>query len=195
MKRTPEPHVILNIIGERVALGPTRPDLLPLYMAWENDFEVTLLDMGMPKPWSQPRFEAAAAEARSSGEERFLIYERAAMRPIGTTVLSGIDFRSGTADFGICIGEKECWGKGYGTEATRLTLDYGFTALGLHNIMLAVAGYNERAIRTYQRAGFREMGRRREACRLRGQPYDVVFMDCLASDFQSPVLHAVVAPP
>jgi len=61
--------------------------------------------------------------------------------------------------------------------------------------MLTVSPYNERGIRAYTRAGFREFGRRREAWRLGGRAYDVVYMDCLATEFQSPVLHRLLAPP
>jgi diamine N-acetyltransferase len=99
-----------------------------------------------------------------------------------------------TADFDIAIGEKDCWGKGCGTEAAALMLDYGFTALGLHNIHLSVWSFNERAIRAYRRAGFREIGRRRGAHRLGGQAYDVIYMDCLATEFQSPVLRRLLLP-
>jgi RimJ/RimL family protein N-acetyltransferase len=86
------------------------------------------------------------------------------------------------------VGEKDCWNKGYGTETTTLMLDYGFTALGLHNIMLRVFSYNERARRAYLRAGFKEIGRRREARRLAGRAYDVVYMDCLATEFEGSTL-------
>jgi hypothetical protein len=55
--------------------------------------------------------------------------------------------------------------------------------LGLNNVMLRVFSYNERAIRAYQRAGFQEIGRRREAQRVGDRAYDVIFMDCLARDF------------
>ena len=71
-------------------------------------------------------------------------------------------------------------------------LDYGFTLLGLHNIMLTVDAYNERAIRAYRRAGFKEFGPRREARRRGGQAYDVVYMDCIAAEFNSPVLHRLL---
>ena len=57
----------------------------------------------------------------------------------------------GTAEFFIEIGDKESWGKGYGTEVTRLVLEYGFTCLGLHNIFLWVFATHERGIRAYQR--------------------------------------------
>jgi RimJ/RimL family protein N-acetyltransferase len=68
-----------------------------------------------------------------------------------------------------------------------LLLDYAFSVLGLHNVMLDVAGYNERAIRAYRRAGFREIGRRRQSYRLGDRVYDQVFMDCLATEFESPL--------
>jgi len=85
-------------------------------------------------------------------------------------------------------------GKAYGTETACLTLDYGFNTLGPHTIMLTVSRSNERGIRAYTRAGFREIGRRREAFRLGGQAYDVVHMYCLATEFESPGLRRVLEP-
>jgi RimJ/RimL family protein N-acetyltransferase len=67
-------------------------------------------------------------------------------------------------------------------------LDYAFVALGLHCVHLSVHSYNERGIRAYTRAGFKVAGRWREAHRLGGRAYDVILMDCLATEFQSPVL-------
>jgi RimJ/RimL family protein N-acetyltransferase len=182
---------IVNMEGEQVVLGPRRRELLPLYLKWVNDFVVTrALEVGLGPITMQAEeawYERTAKDERNVG---FTIYERATMRPIGNTGLHEVDYLHGTATFGIAIGETDCWGKGYATEVTRLMLDYGFTALGLHNILLTVFSYNERAIRVYLRAGFREIGRRREARRLAGQAYDVIYMDCLATEFRSPVLRA-----
>ena len=184
---------IVNIEGEKVALGPHRRDLLPLYQRWINDFEVTrTLGVDMrPMTWEA---EEAWYDRTSRGERDvgFTIYERATMRPIGNTGLHEIDHHHRTATFGILIGEKDCWGKGYGTETARLMLDYGFTALSLHNILLTVASYNERGIRAYLRAGFREIGRRRESRRMGGQASDTIYMDCLATEFESPVLRRLL---
>jgi RimJ/RimL family protein N-acetyltransferase len=176
---------VLNIVGDKVALGPMRRDLMPLYDRWFNDVEAGLPYFLQLRPHTR--------EAREAWYERlakddpsvvdFLIYERATMRPIGKCNLDQIDLFNRTAEFGILIGEKDCWGKGYGTETARLMLDYGFTILGLHNVMLHVDSYNERAIRAYTRAGFREFGRRHEARRRGGRTYDVVHMECLATDF------------
>jgi len=177
---------IVNIVGEQVALGPIRRDLLPLFTRWFNDFAVLrMLAVRGPGPQTAEA-EAAWYERASVQDESavyFTIYERAVMRPIGTTSLMHIDHFSRTATFGIVIGEKDCWGQGCGTEATRLMLAYAFGVLGLHNVLLQVYASNERGLRACRRAGFREIGRRREAHREAGQPQDVVYMDCLATDF------------
>jgi diamine N-acetyltransferase len=90
------------------------------------------------------------------------------------------------------IGERDCWGKGYGTEATRLLLDYAFTWVHLHSVTLRVFGHNARGLRAYRRAGFKVIGRWREAYRLGERVEDVIFMDCLATEFRSPVLRRFV---
>jgi diamine N-acetyltransferase len=190
-----EPHdqPIINIVADKVALGPPRRDLVPLYQRWINDFEVTrTLAAGM-RPVTREAEEGWYERVSTSERDAvFTIYERTTLRPIGSTGLHNIDHFNRTADFGIVIGEKDCWGKGYGTEVTALVLDYGFTSLGLHNVMLSAYSHNERGIRAYTRAGFRIIGRRREAYRLSGRAHDVVLMDCLATEFQSPVLHRLL---
>src|SRR5712692_6400138 len=160
-------HPILNIIGDKVALGPHRRDLIPVYLRWVNDFAVTrTLGIGirpMTVEAEEKWYDGIATNERDVG---FVVYEKATLRPIGSTGLMQIDHVHRGAEFGIIIGEKECWGKGYGTETARLVLDYGFTVLGLHNIMLRAFSHNDRGLRAYRRAGFHEFGRRREAFRL-----------------------------
>jgi RimJ/RimL family protein N-acetyltransferase len=92
------------------------------------------------------------------------------------------------------IGEASCRGKGYGTEATRLMLDYAFTALGLHNVLLTVYEFNAAGRHVYEKAGFKEIGRRRQCRWLAGRLWDEIFMDCLATEFDSPVLSKIFAP-
>src|SRR5262249_345574 len=102
---------ILNIVGEKVALGLLRRDLMPLSDRWFNDFEVGL-------PYSL-QLRPHTREAREAWYERlardepdtvdYLIYERATMRPIGKTGLDQINQFDRTAAFGIIIGEKDCW--------------------------------------------------------------------------------------
>ena len=96
------------------------------------------------------------------------------------TNLKEIDHRHGTAEFVIFIGAADARGKGYGTETTRLMLDYAFAALGLHNAMLSVYAYNPAARRAYEKAGFRECGRRRESVWMGGRLWDTIYMEALA---------------
>ncbi len=180
---------IINFAGERVALGPLRRDLLPLFLRWINDLEVLRFLGPSMRPMSLEAEEEWYAQAsKAENQASFTIYEKARLRPIGNTNLGKINHTHRTAEFGIMIGDKESWGKGYGTEVTRLMLDYGFTCLGLHNISLWVHAANEPGIRAYQRAGFRMAGRLRQNLRLGGRAYDDILMDCLATEFQGGAL-------
>jgi RimJ/RimL family protein N-acetyltransferase len=184
MPDDPEASILLNITGEKVALGPHRRDLLPLYQKWINDFSVRVTIGGRVGPMTREAEEAwYEGVAKASGSAHFTIYEAATQRPIGTTALHDIDHFHRTAEFGIMIGEKDCWGKGYGTETARLMLGYGFSDLNLHNIGLRVFSTNARALAAYARAGFRECGRRRECLRPGGAICDEIFMECLATEF------------
>jgi diamine N-acetyltransferase len=176
---------IVNIVGEKIALGPLRREVMDeLDIQWGNDFAVTVTHGKPPSPVTA---EMAAARyeriLHAEPELWFLIYERATWRPIGLTHFSQMNRLYQTAEFNLTIGAKDCWGQGYGTETTRLMLQYAFATLGFNMIWLRVLSINERGIRAYTRAGFREAGRLREAHRIGQQTYDVVYMDCLAREF------------
>ncbi|MGI8827171.1 MAG: GNAT family N-acetyltransferase [Chloroflexota bacterium] len=176
---------IISIVGDEVTLGPFRRDLLSLYHRWTNDFEVLRTHRQRLRTSTLEATEIwyEAVSKGESGIVDFLVSEKATMRPIGYATLDAVDHFSRTATFGILLGEKECWGRGYGTETTRLMLGYGFGVLGLHNIDLTVVDFNSRGIRACERAGFRVTGRRREAWRLGDRLYDLVSMECLATEF------------
>jgi RimJ/RimL family protein N-acetyltransferase len=186
---------IINIVGEQVALGPLRRDLLPLYHRWRNDFYAMRTYGDTPRPETLEQ-RTAWYERASTGDEAiwFTIYEASTLRPIGVTDLFQIDWRHQTAQWGLMIGEADCRGKGYGTETARLMLDYAFTALGLHSVWLEVDEFNLAGRRAYEKAGFRPCGRRREATLMAGRRYDLIQMECLSSDFTSPVLSRIFAP-
>jgi RimJ/RimL family protein N-acetyltransferase len=184
---------IVNIVGDLVALGPHRRDLVSTYQRWVNDFSALRTLGATPQPMTFEQ-EVAWYEAPADDETRFTIYELATWRAIGTTRLGGIDHRNRTAFFGIFIGEPDARGKGYGTETTRLMLDYAFTALGLHSVMLTMTEFNLAGRRAYERAGFKEFGRRRQCRWMNGRYWDDVYMDCLADEFESPVLSRVFVP-
>jgi RimJ/RimL family protein N-acetyltransferase len=113
------------------------------------------------------------------------IHLRPSGRLIGTCALSGLDPDNGSALFHITIGEKDCWGQGYGTEATRLMLAHAFETLKLHRIGLSVFEFNERAIRAYRRIGFVVEGRAREAIWRNGRWWDEIMMSMLDREWQA----------
>ena len=177
---------ILNIVGERVALGPLHRGLLPLLEQWDNDFQTVDLGGGEPRPVTAAGI-AAGWEPLLRGERAdwlgFAVYALPDLRPIGVMNIRDFTNPHGTAEFGITIGDPGERGQGYGTEATRLLLDYAFTVLGVHNVWLDTPAYNVGALRAYEKAGFHEIGRRRGARVLAGRRYDVVLMDCVAEEF------------
>ncbi len=177
---------LLNLEGEKVALGPLTRELIPLYQKWDTDFEINRTTYSVRPVTLEEETDAYERYIRDKNTVLFTIYERGSWRPIGKAYLSLTSHAE--AEFGIVIGEKDCQGQGYGTEATRLVLDYGFTILGLHNIMLTVFEYNPGGIKAYEKAGFRVIGRRRQARWMNGRFWDVIYMDCLADEFESPVL-------
>lgn len=193
------PKPLINLRGQKVGLGPIRRDLIDAYMRWMNDFEIVCnvqRIVPMTREAEEAWYQRASAGARDGPESfTFAIYELKTLRPIGNAGLIDINRANQTAEFGIVIGEKDCWNRGYGTEATRLTLDFGFNAQNLHNIRLRVYGFNQRAIRAYEKAGFRTVGRLREAHVLNGRRYDVVLMDCLATEFVSPCMKRLTEEP
>jgi RimJ/RimL family protein N-acetyltransferase len=179
---------ILTVVGERVALGPLRSDLIDAHLRWGNDWATYRLLDNIRGPGTREHVTAWLRQATSGAlPYDFLIYERASMQPIGTTGLRDVDFRFGTAEFTIGIGEHAFRGRGLGSEATRLMLDYAFNVLGLHNVMLRVMAFNSTAIHVYQTVGFREIGRRREAHWMGGRFWDMIYMAILATEFHNPV--------
>ncbi len=164
---------VFNLVGEKVALGPMRKDLLPLYQRWINDLE-SARSLGGHRPFAFEEEEEWYARLLKSDDIHFTVYEREGSRPIGTASLADIDHRNRRAEFGILIGDRGSRNKGFGAEATRLMLDYAFTAVGMHNVQLRVFEFNKGAIRAYEKAGFKEYGRRREAYLMDGRMWDDV---------------------
>ena len=92
----------------------------------------------------------------------YAIHEAGTFRLIGTTALTDVTPAPASALFRIVIGEKDCWGRGYGTEATRLVAEEAFTVHGLDQVRLEVFRHNERALAAYRRVGFRVTGEHTE---------------------------------
>ena len=103
---------------------------------------------------------------------------------IGHVALWGITPKDQCANLGIVL-NREIWGRGYGTEALLLVLRYSFKELNLHRVQLDVLAENSRAIRCYQKAGFREEGRRRQVYFRDAKWRDDILMGILAEEFRS----------
>ncbi|MCB8944109.1 MAG: GNAT family N-acetyltransferase [Ardenticatenaceae bacterium] len=103
----------------------------------------------------------------------------------GEVVLNNIDWTNRSANFRIALSQKGFFGKGYGTEATQLILDYGFHQLELHRIELEVYDFNPRAQHVYEKVGFVREGVRRDVLLWDGEYHSAIVMSILAHEFEA----------
>jgi RimJ/RimL family protein N-acetyltransferase len=151
--------------GRLVALRRHVPANRAAFQRWYADAEIARLLRHDQEPLtaiqSRGYFDTIILPLSARGL-CWAIHEVAGDRLVGTTALTDVVEATGSALFRIVIGEKDRWGRGYGTEATRLVAEEAFTALGLAQIRLEVFRHNERAIAAYRRVGFRVVGEHTE---------------------------------
>ncbi len=173
------------LIGKRIYLRPLEMSDLERCLRWINDPEVTRT-LAMHRPWSELRErEWLERLYRDERDIPLAIVLKEDDRHIGNVGLHQLNWKDRHAMLGIMIGEKDEWGKGYGTEAVELMLRYGFERLNLHRIYLYVHEHNPRAIRCYEKAGFRHEGTLREAYFLEGRYYDTLVMGILRQEWEA----------
>jgi RimJ/RimL family protein N-acetyltransferase len=174
-----------RIEGELITLRRHVPGNVAAYRRWYSDPEVARLARYQDAPMREDEI-TRFFQIRALGPDSLTmaIHERGTDRLIGTCAFSQLDGDNGSALFHITIGEKDTWGRGYGTEATQLMLDHAFGTLGLHRIALAVFEFNERAIRAYEKSGFVIEGRARESIWRDGRWWDELSMSVLASEWR-----------
>ena len=131
------------------------------------------------------RQEDGGGRRDRSDHAPFTVYRIDTWEPIGLVGLRDISHFDSVAEFGITL-HRNHLGQGFGTETAKLVLAYGFQMLNLHTVFLTTDGSNIRGQRAYQKAGFREVGRFREHCIVDRERYDLICMDCLASEFVMP---------
>jgi RimJ/RimL family protein N-acetyltransferase len=173
------------LTGSRVVLRRHIPENLAAFRRWYADPEIARLARYQEAPMRPEEIERFFA-ARVVGPDAMAmaIHESAGDRLVGTCAFSQLDGDNGSALYHITIGEKDAWGRGYGTEATRLMLDHAFGTLGLHRIALFVFEFNDRAIRAYRRCGFVLEGRARESIHRDGRWWDELAMSVLEPDWR-----------
>jgi RimJ/RimL family protein N-acetyltransferase len=167
----------------QVRLRPITEADLPDYVEWLNDPEVTRftqiegpLTLEHEREWFR-RVTAPESKTRSWAIE-------AHGRHIGNCALMP-DESGETAGFGVIIGDKSQWGKGYGTAALREVLRIGFEEMGLRRVHLTAFAGNARGIRCYEKCGFRHEGVRRRHFLKRGRWENVVCMGILRDEWQA----------
>lgn len=173
-----------SLEGSLVVLRRHVPENLEAFRRWYADPEIARLARYTEGPMRIEEVDRFF-HARAMGPESLAmaIHVRGTDRLIGTCALSQMDGDHGSALYHITIGEKDAWGNGYGTEATRLMVGHAFETLGLHRIALTVFAFNERAKRSYEACGFSVEGRAREAIRRDGQWWDEILMSILESEW------------
>jgi ribosomal-protein-alanine N-acetyltransferase len=175
------------IEGEKIYLrGLEKRDLMGGMFQWANDCEVTYyMFMGaMPNILEELEKEYEQL-VKSTRDVVFAIIDKESDVHIGNVGLYSIQWIGRSAELRIVIGEKEFWGRGYGTEATKLTVDYGFDKLNLNSIYLGVNAEHSGAIRAYESAGFIREGTMRQYIYRNGRYYDAIRMSILREEYYS----------
>jgi RimJ/RimL family protein N-acetyltransferase len=171
--------------GARVYLRPAEKDDLERFVRWFADAEVTRY-LALRAPFSlaaEERWFEQMLGSQGKRDYHFVICLLEDDTPIGTAGLHNINGMEGNAEFGISIGEKAYWNQGYGTEALHAICDFGFGALRLERIYLQVYAPNQRARRSYEKAGFVHEGTQRHALFAEGTFWDVDVMSLLRDEW------------
>jgi RimJ/RimL family protein N-acetyltransferase len=175
-----------QIAGNLVALRRPIAADLPSVVRWYRDPEIARLTRYQMRQMSQVEIERFFQVRMLAPDAlAYSIVELPGWRLIGFTTFSALDGDNGSVMFHITIGERNAWGRGLGTEATQLMLGHAFERLGLHRVGLTVFSYNTRAIRAYEKAGFRIEGRLREAIQRDRRYFDEIQMGILAEEWLS----------
>jgi RimJ/RimL family protein N-acetyltransferase len=176
--------VIRYYEGERVYFRPLEPSDEPLLREWINDpANWRTLDHLLPVNELRER-EVIEKRYKSASDIALGIVVRSGDRLIGVASLNRINGPNRSAVFGIVLGDRAHQSQGYGTEATRLMVRYGFRELNLNRIGLTVYADNERGIRAYRRAGFVQEGRLREVYFRNGSYHDELQFSLLRSEWE-----------
>ena len=177
--------------GELVRLAvEDAKTLAEYYSRWSRNSELyRLMDSMITRPRSvkatEAGFEKFLEKEPEDNSFLFSIHTLAEDRLIGDVDLGGVRWIHGDAFVGIGLGEPEFWGRGYGTDAMRIILRYGFRELNLRRVTLNVFEYNPRAIRSYEKAGFRIEGKVRRGLLREGRRWDMIYMGILRTEWQA----------
>lgn len=174
-----------SLRGTKVRLEPLTAAVMPEYLRAMNEPEVTRLTgtHATFEPSVVEEWLATRAVQHDRADWAILRAHDGAF--LGEAVLNDLDPDNESASFRIWLGGPEIFGHGYGTESTRLVVDYAFGEVGLHRLTLEVFEHNPRARRVYEKCGFIVEGRLREALLWDGRRYDAIVMAQLRTEWLS----------
>lgn len=178
--------------GKLVRLTAENPELVVEHFSkWNRDTEYWRLLAAEPAmPYTKKQInQFVEKELLGDRPDMFFFMIRLLTdgRLLGETGLDEVHWKHGESFVGISIGEREFWDKGYGTDAMRVLLRYAFSELNLHQVSLTVFEYNPRAIRSYEKAGFKVEGRERKFLKRGGKRWDMLYMGILRQEWQARV--------
>jgi len=174
--------------GELVYLASEEPDTSSkVEILWQRDSEFLRLSdneaaLVLSEKKKREYFEKRVENGFKADRYSFSIRTLKEDKPIGFLGLR-VNLIHKDAMVGIGIGDRDFWGKGYGTDAMRLCLQYAFTELNLHRVSLGLHEYNPRALRSYEKAGFRLEGRTRKDLAREGTRFDSFWMGILREEW------------
>lgn len=168
---------MLEIFGKLVILREFTDEHLndPKYFCWLRDVETItwIYRLEYLLPLSFSTIKEYVDNLRSSGNDCFFaIHESVSDEFIGTQRIGHVDWRTGTADMGILIGDSERRGSGYASDALRVAIGYAFKSLSLRRLTGGTPESNTAMCKCFERVGFKQEGRLRDHLLISGQFVD-----------------------
>ena len=171
--------------GKLVRLRALKREDMITAKDYMNDSEVRKnLQGGIPFPFTlEDEYKFYEGISGMKDTYTFAI-ESMEKRYLGGCGINQIDWKNSVATIGIFIGDKSCWGKGYGTEAIKLLTDFIFNEMNINKVKLNVYSFNKRAMRCYEKCGFIREGVLRQEIYREGRYHDDIVMGLLRDEYK-----------
>lgn len=174
---------IVFLEGEKVILRPiTKKDMFSL-AKFKTNLEMRKLSDGEIFPISYDEIEKRWEKPRSGNRIDLSLAIKESDELIGYMNLRDINLKNRTASTATFIGKKTCWGKGYGTEARMLLLNYAFNTLNLRKINVYNSEFNKRSWNLSLKLGFKEEGRLKKQIFEENKYWDKILLGLFKEDW------------
>lgn len=165
--------------GDKVLLRAYKKDDIELATNFINDKEIKkflVTDIPFPMTYWEEENWVKSQNSNNNGEYNFAIEDIESKKYIGGCGINKINWLSRVATVGIMIGDKDYWGKGFGTDAMKVLIDFIFNHMNINKIRLGVFSFNKRAIKSYEKCGFKVEGVLKNETFKNGKYYDEIIM-------------------